>query len=288
MEGICRGVDDAFGLTSVDIYEYHPETERARVGVVARARRPRRGGGLRGHQLPARGAPHLPAGAGQARPCRVPHRRRGVRRRRPGAAGRDAGVGREERDRGQPRVRRRGDGAALGVEHRRRWCDSTTRRRNCSWPLPRRRPPPSTTPGSTGSATSRRVIFRRCSRRAGRSPRRWCWARCSPGSRARRRRRSHAWRAVVYEYDADGDRLILKSESGGAAAPGGDGAGHGLRARRAPRRPPHPAGGTAGRRLSRRQRPGARHPGAHAGQRRAHLRERAAALRRPVTRHPAY
>ena len=27
MEGICRGVDDAFGLTSVDIYEYHPETE---------------------------------------------------------------------------------------------------------------------------------------------------------------------------------------------------------------------------------------------------------------------
>jgi diguanylate cyclase (GGDEF)-like protein len=35
----------------------------------------------------------------------------------------------------------------------------------------------------------------------------------------------HAWRAVVYEYDPDGDRLILKSESGGGATPGGDAPG---------------------------------------------------------------
>ncbi len=35
----------------------------------------------------------------------------------------------------------------------------------------------------------------------------------------------HAWRTVVYEYDADGDRLILKSESGGGAAPNGDAPG---------------------------------------------------------------
>ena len=34
-----------------------------------------------------------------------------------------------------------------------------------------------------------------------------------------------AWRAVVYEFDADGDRLILKSESGGGAAPGGEAPG---------------------------------------------------------------
>ncbi len=35
----------------------------------------------------------------------------------------------------------------------------------------------------------------------------------------------HAWRTVVYEYDADGDRLILKSESGSGAAPNGDAPG---------------------------------------------------------------
>ena len=89
MEGICRGVDDAFGLTSVDIYEYRPESEEL-VSVWSHVRDDPAAAEA---AITPRTKAILPPGAGQAWPRRVPHRRRTVRRRRPRAAGRDAAVG---------------------------------------------------------------------------------------------------------------------------------------------------------------------------------------------------
>ena len=101
MEGICRGVDDAFGLTSVDIYEYRPESEQL-VSVWSHVRDdPAAAEAFVGtayrldEHVPRApiSCPSKSPGAGQAWPRRVPHRRRTVRRRRPRAAGRDAAVG---------------------------------------------------------------------------------------------------------------------------------------------------------------------------------------------------